>query len=171
MSDYETVPAATSANPMRPLGGLSLEIAILIFCGAIISETGKTAGPVFDVVGPDFLPTVVALLVATLTLLQVVVHVVQRRNTPTPAETQGVRIGAVVSGVVFSAVTIAYVAVLALEVAPFFLATTVFVGATTSLLSRPFTWRDIAFGLAIGLVLGVGLQYVFTQVLIIDLPT
>ena len=169
MSDSETAASGTVAKPIRILGSLYMEIAILAFCGAIVSATGQTRGPVFDVVGPDFLPTVVALLVAALTLVQVVMHVARRwRSQPGGRSEVAAALG---SALIFSAVTVAYVALLAFRMAPFFLLTAVFVMLTTLLLSPRFSWREAAMGLIIGLVLGVGLQYVFTQVLIIDLPT
>jgi len=160
------------SNPPRSIarivGELHVEIGILIFCAAIISETGKTQGPVFDTVGPDLLPTAVAVIVAALTLVQVVVQIATRDST----DHAGSRIdrAGVINGLVFCLATILYVAVLAWQIVPFYLATCGFMAVTTALLSQGALARNALLGAGIGLGLGLFLQFIFTQVLVIDLP-
>lgn len=163
---------STRPHPLRILAGLYVEFTIVIVCALIISEAGSTRGPVFDVVGPDFLPTVVAELVAALTLVQMAVQVA-RRFGGKDAEGAAAPIAAsdAVVGLIFAAVTTVFVTVLALRLIPFWTATAVFVTATTLLLSRTITRRDMLLSVAVGIGLGVALQLIFTRVLIIDLPT
>lgn len=151
-------------------GVLYVEIAVLVFCGLILSETGQTRGPVFDAIGPDVLPTAVALMVAGLTLLQVVLQIA-RGSQPLPDADPRIMAPELLRGLVFAAVTIAYVALLASRLAPFWVATAVFVAAATLIMARPPNWRDAILGAVIGVILGAGLQFVFTTILVIDLPT
>lgn len=162
--------ASAGTKAVRILGGLYVEIAILVFCGAILSETGKTKGPVFDAVGPDFLPTAVSWIVAALTLLQVVVQIAGGWRSD--AAPEPLRFGRPVwTGLIFAAVTVAYVSLLAFHVMPYAFATAAFVTIATFMLSDRPGWRDLVLGATIGLALGFGLQYIFTHIVIIDLPT
>lgn len=151
-------------------GGLYVELAILVFCGLILSETGQTKGPVFDAIGPDVLPTAVALIVAGLTLLQVVVQIARGGHALPDADPR-IMAPELLRGLIFAAVTIAYVVVLASRLVPFWLATAVFVAVTTLIMARPPNGRDAILGAVIGVILGAGLQFVFTTILVIDLPT
>ena len=159
-----------SSRAVRILGGLYVEIAILVFCAAILSETGKTKGPVFDTVGPDFLPTAVSYMVGALTLLQIVIQVTGGWRSK--AQPQPFRMGRPVwTGLIFCAVTAVYVALLAHRVIPYAPATAVFIIFATLMLAERPTWRDAGLGAAIGLAMGFGSQYIFTTILGIDLPT
>jgi hypothetical protein len=150
------------------VAGLHVEIGILAFCGIIFLGTGRTEGPVFDVVGPDVLPTATAALVAAMVLAQLLVQVTRELRTPPPP----VRVDplALRNGVIFTAATILFVTAVALGWLPFSLATAAFMTLTTMLLSNRIHWRDGAFGAAIGLALGLVLQVTFTRILFIDLP-
>lgn len=156
---------------LRVLASLYVELAILAFCILIISETGRTRGPVFDVVGPDFLPTTVATIVAALTLLQIIVQVAKHLRRAHEDSGEPISLANAVVGLVFIAFTAVYVTVLSYRLVPFWAATTGFIVVLTLLLSRAISWRDFALSLAIGLGMGVGLQFIFTRILIIDLPT
>lgn len=150
------------------VAGLHVEISILIFCGIIFMGTGRTKGPVFDVIGPDLLPTVTAAIVATFVLLQVVIQVIANLKVPPPPvqiDPQSLR-----NGVIFTVATVLFVVAVAQGWLPFALATSAFMTVNTMLLSNRIHWRDAAFGAAIGLGLGIVLQYTFTQILFIDLP-
>lgn len=156
----------------RTLGGMHVEIAILVFCGLILSETGQTRGPVFDAIGPDVLPTIVALVVAALTLLQIVQQIASDARAGAPADTGApILWPELARGLGFAALTLAYVAVLASRLVPFWAATAVFLTVATLVMARAPNWRDASLGAGIGVVLGIGLQLVFTMVLVIDLPT
>lgn len=164
-------PVRSSQSPLKIIGGLYMEIAILLFCAAILLGTGRTKGPVFDVVGPDFLPTVVAYLVGALTLLQILVQVVKARRGEDEASVPAIGLNDVGFGFLFSATTGLYVATLNFRLVPYFLATAIFVTLATLMLTRRLSLRDAGTGAVIGLVLGIVLQYIFTHVLVIDLPT
>lgn len=154
------------------LGGMYVEIAVLVFCGLILSETGQTRGPVFDAIGPDVLPTIVAVIVAALVLLQIVQQIARgARGLAAPTGDAPILWPELARGLVFAAVTVVYVVVLASRMVPFWAATAVFVAAATLIMARPPNWRDATLGAVIGVVLGVALQLVFTMVLVIDLPT
>jgi hypothetical protein len=152
------------------LGGLHVEVAILVFCGLILSETGKTRGPVFDAIGPDVLPTIVAVIVSGLTLLQIVLQIA-RGPQAQDVDDAPIHLPELLRGLVFAAVTIAYVALLASRMVPFWAATAVFAMVATLIMSRPPNLANAALGGGIGVVLGVVLQLVFTMILVIDLPT
>jgi len=160
-----------SASPLRILAGLYMEWIILAFCALVLSATGKTEGPVYDVVGPDFLPTTVAWIVAALTLVQVVRQVIQQRRLPVQDSVEPLEQADILTGLLFGVVTAAYVLVLAYRLAPFYLLTAVFITLATLLISRRFDWRDALTGIVLGVVLGIILQLIFTRVLVIDLPT
>lgn len=147
---------------------LHVEIALLVFCGLIFFGTGRTDGPVFDVVGPDLLPTATAGVVATLVVLQAVVQIVRAVRIPLPP----LRINplALRNLSVFAPVCALFVVAVAQGWLPFALATSAFMTLNTVLLSGRLHWRDAAIGAASGLALGIVLQFTFTRILFIDLP-
>ena len=69
----------------------------------------------------------------------------------------------------FSITTALFVAALVYHILPLYLASSAFVACATLLLSHRPDWRDVLYGVVSGLVLGAVLQYVFTQILYIDL--
>lgn len=169
MSD--AIQGSLRPHPLRILASLYVEFTIIIVCALIISEAGQTRGPVFDVVGPDFLPTVVAGLVAALTLLQMGVQVARQVRGKESETSEPIAGSDAFVGLVFAAVTTVFVTTLALRLVPFWAATAVFVTVATLLLARTITRRDLVLSISIGIGLGVALQLIFTRILIIDLPT
>lgn len=154
---------------LRRLASLFVEFGILCFCAIILSGTGKTEGPVFDTVGPDLFPTALALIVGGLTFVQIAVELLGKGDPaalPGRPDWQMMR-----STLIFFAATAIYVFLLAQRLAPLYLATCAFMACTTALLSHRPDWRDVALGAAIGLGLGGVLQFVFTRILVIDLPS
>lgn len=150
------------------LAGIHVEIGILVFCGLVIMGTGRTEGPVFDVVGPDVLPAATAAIVAGMVLVQIVVQVIRDlREAPPVVQVDPL---ALRNGVIFTVATLLFVTAVARGWLPFALATSAFMSLTTMLLSNSFRGRDAAFGAVIGLALGVVLQFTFTRILFIDLP-
>ena len=123
----------------------------------------------FETVGPDFLPTVVALLVAGLVLLQVAVELMSRSGEEQPQSRTDP--AALRNTIIFCVVTTTYLLLLAYQLAPLYLATCGYMACTTPLLAHKLNWRDAMLGAIVGLVLGGVLQYVFTQIVIIDLPS
>ncbi len=67
-------------------------------------------------------------------------------------------------------VTLIYILGLALELTSFAILTTVFLTFTIGFLTR-FRRRALAVALVLGLVMGFGCEYLFTQVFVVDLPT
>jgi len=163
----------TSDPPDRTIGqrvkSLYVELGILVFCGIILSGTGKTKGPVFDTVGPDFLPTVVALLVAGLVLLEIAMELTSRSGGDQPTSKPDP--SALRNTLIFCVATTAYLLLLAYQLTPLFLATCGYMACTTPLLAHRLNWRDALLGAIVGLILGGVLQYVFTQIVVIDLPS
>lgn len=154
------------------LGGMYVEVSILILCGLILSETGKTRGPVFDAIGPDVLPAAVAAIVAALTLLQIVRQIVYGAHAhPDATADAPIHLPELLRGLVFATLTVVYVTALASRLVPFWAATAVFAALATIIMTRPMNWRDAVLGACIGTALGVSLQIVFTMILVIDLPT
>tara|TARA_R110000868_G_scaffold26691_15_gene102559 strand:- start:1904 stop:2410 length:507 start_codon:yes stop_codon:yes gene_type:complete len=166
MDDRETQ-KLTAPSILAILAGLHVEIAILIFCAIILMGTGKTKGPVFDAVGPDFLPSAVAVLVGLLVFLQIGFQVLRNLRQPPPPLM--VDLAIVRKTALFSITTALFVAALVYHILPLYLASSAFVACATLLLSHRPDWRDVLYGVVSGLVLGAVLQYVFTQILYIDL--
>lgn len=161
--------ASTSRGRLLALiASLHVELAILAFCVLIFLGAGTTRGPVFDVIGPEMLPTATSVLVGALVLVQIAAQVVRARRDPPPP----VRIDpeALRNLAVFAVATTLFVLSVAQGWLPFALATCGFMTVTTMLLSNRVDWRDAAVGAASGLALGVVLQVTFTYVLYIDLP-
>ena len=150
------------------LASAHVEIGLLAFCGVIFLGTARTRGPVFDVVGPDLLPTVTAGMVAALVVLQIVFQIVRALRSPLPP----IRIDSIVlrNFVVFTLATGLFVLVVARGWLPFAAATCVFMTVNTMLLSNRLHWRDAAIGAGSGLALGLVLQFTFTRILFVDLP-
>ncbi|WDR06497.1 tripartite tricarboxylate transporter TctB family protein [Devosia rhodophyticola] len=120
--------------------------------------------------GPDFLPTVVAYVVGTLTLIQLIKQVAQAwRGESTLAAPIDPK--SALAAIGFGTVTICYFALLAYAILPFYISTTAFVIGATLIMARSIAWREVAVSAVTGIVLGVALQFVFTKVMIIDLPT
>ena len=166
MDDPDTQELTSRSIPAI-LAGLHVEICILIFCAIILMGIGQTEGPVFDVVGPDFLPSAVATIVGFLVLLQIGFQTMHNlRHPPPPLK---VDFNVVRKTALFSITTAVFVAALAYHILPLYLASSAFVASATVLLSQRPSWRDVLFGVLSGLVLGVILQFVFTQILYIDL--
>nr|WP_306269405.1 tripartite tricarboxylate transporter TctB family protein [Pararhizobium sp. IMCC3301] len=166
MDDHESQ-EQTAASVLAIVAGLHVEIAILIFCAIILMGTGKTKGPVFDAVGPDFLPSAVAILVGLLVLVQIGFQL--RRNLRQPPPPLMVDSAIVRKTALFSIATALFVAALVYHILPLYLASGAFVACATLLLSHRPGWRDAVYGVVSGLILGAVLQYVFTQILYIDL--
>lgn len=162
-------------RPDRPKGSLfaliaslHVEIAILAFCVLIYLGAGSTRGPVFDVIGPEMLPTATSVLVGALVLLQIGVQVRRAWHDPVaPVELDPVILRNLA---VFTASTILFVVSVAQGWVPFAVATCGFITVTTMLLSNRIDKRDAAIGAASGLALGIVLQVTFTYVLFVDLP-
>lgn len=160
--------AATPLGRLLALiGSLHVEICILAFCVVIYLGAGTTSGPVFDVIGPEALPTATSVLVGALVLVQIAVQLFRARHDPPPA----VRINPALlrNLLVFTVATILFVLIVAQGWLTFALATCAFMTVTTMLLSDRLHWRDAATGAATGLLLGIVLQITFTYVLFIDL--
>ena len=161
--------ARTSAGRLLSLAAaLHVELAILAFCVLIFLGAGSTAGPVFDVIGPEMLPTATSVLVGALVLVQIAVQVLRARTDPPPPV--WIDPVALRNLAVFSLATILFVLIVAQGWLPFALATCAFMTVTTMLLSNRLDRRDAAIGAASGLALGIVLQVTFTHVLFIDLP-
>ena len=74
MLDSTKTQHSATSRFLHIISTLYIEFFILLICTLVISQTGKSTGPVFDVVGPDLIPLTVAYVVAALTLLQLVVE-------------------------------------------------------------------------------------------------
>jgi len=155
------------ASALRWLGQIHVELGILLFCIVIIAGTGRTEGPVFDTIGPDFFPTALAVIVGALTLLQIILSIAGRdRGDPSPGSPDRAMLR---NSVIFFAATGLYVLVLSQRWAPLFLATSGFMACTMPLIAHRLNWRDAGLGAVIGLGLGLVLEIVFTRIVIIDL--
>ena len=69
----------------------------------------------------------------------------------------------------FYALSVVYVATLALKVVNFGICTVLFLLISIAMLTR-FYYKRLPIALLIALVIGFGCQYIFTQVFVLDLP-
>lgn len=161
-------PAKSKGHLFALIASLHVEIAILVFCVLIYLGAGSTRGPVFDVIGPEMLPTATSVLVGGLVMMQIVLQVRRSWRDPLPP----VHLDPVIlrNLAVFTGSTILFVVAVAQGWLPFALATCGFITVTTMLLSNRIDKRDAMIGAVSGLALGVVLQVTFTYVLFVDLP-
>ncbi|NRA21832.1 MAG: tripartite tricarboxylate transporter TctB family protein [Oceanospirillaceae bacterium] len=168
MLDSTKTQHSATSRFLHIISTLYIEFFILLICTLVISQTGKSTGPVFDVVGPDLIPLTVAYVVAALTLLQLVV---ESRKMDFAGRQMNGDIGfRPIPCLLFCCLSGLYVLSLANAWAPFYLATFVFITLATLTITAGASKRDVVIGMLIGLGVGALLQFVFTQILVIDLP-
>lgn len=154
---------------------LLLGVVVVAIAAALLFEAAKLPPPRFDVLGSAAVPRALCILVIAMALplvLQAAMHLWRAMARTQPATNAGEaappprRPGLVV--VTFVLVCV-YVVVLQKGWMSFGIATTLFMIVLTGLLAAGRT-RPLAIGIAVALVLGLGGDYIFTSVFLIDLP-
>ena len=145
---------------------LALAAGLLLFSGLLYYEAERLPPPFFDPLGSAAVPKLAALVLTILAALLVLGHL-RRAAGPGQAgrEPGGARLVAL--GAVL--IPIAYVAIMQARVLGFREATVLFVFALGALLGRRERRRLVALA-GLALLIGIGFDYLFTQVFYIDLP-
>lgn len=160
----------------RPGADIGLAIVLIALGVLIIHATLDLPPGTFEPLGSATIPQVVAGLIIVFSVWMLVQALAERRelaargarNAAEPDAEEPVRQRFDLS-VTLVALTFVYVLVMAMDWARFSLATGVFLVASIGLLAG-FTRRNTAVILALAVGFGVGLEYLFTEVFVIDLP-
>jgi uncharacterized membrane protein len=152
-----------------PKTDIGVSLFLIVVCSLVLWEARRIPPGVFDPLGSAPIPRAVAGLIIFLCLV-VMVQALRRwmRGERATGETEfSLRYLDAVGVVV---VTLIYILGLALELTSFAILTTVFLTFTIGFLNR-FRRRALMVALVLGLVMGFGCEYLFTQVFVVDLPT
>lgn len=143
------------------------ELLIIILCLCFATQLGSSNEPLFDVVGPDKIPLVVISVILVLSILEIgrkFIHLERDIEVSAPP-------GARVPAALFIVATLVYVAILANAILPYSYATAAYFCVTSLIIVSKITVREIGVAIGAGLAVGLSLQYLFTEIFIIDLPT
>jgi hypothetical protein len=154
----ETSPAATD---------IGVAACLVAIAGGFIWDGWNLPPGSFEPLGPAPVPRAVALIVIGLSLVVMGSALGRRRSgaiPPPPPYVPRPLDAAAILGL-----TVLYVALMGLGLLRFSIATTAFVTLSILLLDR-FRVRSLPLALGLGLILGFGLQYIFTKILVVDLP-
>lgn len=150
-----------------------IEIGLAVFfiavCTAVLWAAFDIPPGVFEPLGAAPVPQGVAATIMLLAILMLGAALRRlRREKTAAAPSRGFQPRPFAAAAV-CALGIIYVALMQAELLSFALATALFLFASVGVLAR---WRfyAAAVAIAVGLITGYGLQYVFTRVFVIDLP-
>ena len=156
---------ADGSNPRVDIG---VCLFLIVICCAVLVEAAKLPPGSFEPLGSAPIPQATAGLVIFLCLLVV--------GRAALAIWRGEAIGAEVpypprrlDAAVLFGLTVLYVLLMAQRVAGFAPMTALFLFVAIAFLTR-FAPRSLPIAALVGVVMGWGCQYVFTQVFIVDLP-
>jgi uncharacterized membrane protein len=152
-----------------PKTDIGVSLFLIVVCSLVLWEARKIPPGVYEPLGSGPVPRTVAGLIILLCLV-VMVQALRRmaRSEAAAGEAEFPLRYLDAAGVV--AVTLIYILGLALELTSFAILTTVFLTLTIGFLTR-FRRRELMVALVLGLVMGFGCEYLFTQVFVVDLPT
>lgn len=154
-----------------PHADITLSAFLIVVCCAVLWESRKIPPGSFEPLGSGPIPQAVAALIILLCLVIMLQAVAQLRRGPArdAAAAEELVLRPLDAAAVF-ALTVAYVAILAFGLVSFALATVVFLFITIALLTR-FKPMLLPIALLVGVVMGFGCQYLFTEVFVVDLPS
>jgi hypothetical protein len=152
-------------------GRSKAELVILLVCWGFFTQTGLSTARVFDVVGPELIPKVIIGLIAALVFLQIFLDILRNGTVVSTVEEEGVSVSTRVAAFLFIAVTISYLLLLALSPLPYFLSTALFFAGASLTIVGQINVKELAYAVGVGLLIGGFLQFLFTQIFVIDLPT
>jgi Tripartite tricarboxylate transporter TctB family len=156
---------ADGSNPRVDIG---VCLFLIVICCAVLVEAAKLPPGSFEPLGSAPIPQATAGLIIFLCLLVVGrAALAMRRGETTGAEVPYPprRLDAAV----LFGLTVLYVLLMAQRVAGFAPVTALFLFVAIAFLTR-FAPRSLPIAALVGVVMGWGCQYVFTQVFIVDLP-
>lgn len=135
-------------------------IAVGLFAGASVLPP-----PTFDPLGSAAVPKAVAVVLAGLALLVLMPYLKQRRTVGASNEAS---LQGAINGAGIAMLALIYAGVLDFRIVPFWLATLVFIPAAGAIIRAERA--VLIVNLIIGLILGVGGQWIFTKFFYMDLP-
>lgn len=158
------------SSPRKDIG---LSLLLIVLCSAVLWESRDLPPGSFEPLGSAPVPQAVALLIIGLALI-VLARALRARagdargDVASGAEPDDFAPRPLDAAASF-ALTVIYVLAMAFKVTSFAIATTAFLFVTIGFLVR-FERRLLPVALLVGLVMGFGCQYFFTQVFVVDLP-
>jgi hypothetical protein len=169
--------AAAETRRKRAWPDFAFALFCLVAAGLMYFEARKLPDSPFDPLGPGSVPMLLAGLLAALALLLLgrlalglgVGSAAQSFIVGMSSDEPPTHRRRPITAIVGYTLTIAYVAVMHLDWLDFFWATLIYMAAL-ALLLLPRTRRAWATGILIAVVSAAALQYVFTNVLFVDLP-
>jgi hypothetical protein len=156
------------ADGSSPRTDIGVCLFLIVICCAVLIEAAKLPSGSFEPLGSAPIPQATAGLIIFLCLVVIAraAYTIWRHDAiATPPADAPRRLDA---AVVF-ALTVVYVLLMALRVAGFAPITAIFLFVTIAFLTR-LAPRSLPIAALIGVAMGWGCQYVFTQVFVVDLP-
>ena len=149
----------------KPLGDIALAVVMIALGGMVFFASFDLPEPALEPIGPAAFPFVISLFLIVLSLVvlwRALSGAAQVNEPPTHRKRLNLAILTV-------ALTVAYFISMEFGYLTFLWATFIFVFVLTMLL---FDWqlKKLPVSAAIGLIMGVGLKFAFTEVLYLDLP-
>ena len=156
---------ADGSNPRVDIG---VCLFLIVICCAVLVETAKLPPGSFEPMGSAPIPQATAGLIIFLCLLVVAraALAMWRGQVSAAEETYPPRR---LDAAVLFGLTVLYVLLMAQRVAGFAPITAAFLFVAIAFLIR-FAPRSLPIAALIGVIMGWGCQYVFTQVFVVDLP-
>jgi len=152
-------------NPRTDIG---VCLFLIVICCAVLFEAAKLPPGSFEPMGSAPIPQATAALIILLCLVVMAraAWMMMRGHVAVATDDQPPRR---MDAAVIFAMTMMYVLLMQLRVAGFALITAIFLFFAIAFLTR-FTPRSLPLAALVGLLMGYGCQYVFTQVFVVDLP-
>ncbi len=146
----------------------SVSTLLIAICATFLWESWDLPPGTFEPLGSGPIPQAICLIVIMLNLY--VIFRAWRRNAPmNDRSEEGVEPPNLMNAVIVLAALIIYILVMAFHLVPFWLATILMVFGIIAILSK-FNRKSMLIGALIAVIMGVGSQYIFTQIFFVDLP-
>jgi hypothetical protein len=156
------------ADGSSPRTDIGVCLFLVVVCCAVLVEAAKLPPGSFEPLGSAPLPQATAGLIILLCLLVIAkaAHTLWRGEA---IVAEAAYLPRRLDAAVIFGLTLIYVALMALGVAGFALITAIFLFVAIAFLTR-FAPRSLPVAALVGVVMGWGCQYVFTQIFVVDLP-
>ena len=145
---------------------ITISALIALISAVFIWESWDLPPGTFEPLGSGPVPQVTASIITLCCILVIVAAFKKVSEATSDKEAQPSSIKA---GVLMAVATVLFVAVLHLRLMPFSWMTTVFLAVTIWGLEK-FAKRKLLPAVITGLIVGFAMQYLFTQVFVVDLP-
>ncbi len=156
------------ADGSSPRTDIGVCLFLIVICCAVLVEAAKLPPGSFEPMGSAPIPQATAGLIIFLCLVVIAkaAHSIWRGDAFAAAPADPPRR---LDAAVIFALTVVYVLLMALRVAGFAPITAIFLFVAIAFLTR-LAPRSLPIAALVGVVMGWGCQYVFTQVFVVDLP-